>query len=41
MQRDIDTQLKLIADNSESPQLEVFTKLVEEEDKELPSNEEV
>ena len=41
LQRDIEAQLKQNAENAETPLTDLFARFVEEEEKDLPSNEEV
>ena len=41
LQKDIESQLKHNLENAEPPLSDVLTHLIEDEDKELPSNEEV
>ena len=41
LEKDIDAQLRLVAENNEQPMLEVLTNLIDEEDKDVASSEEV
>lgn len=41
LEKDIDSQLRVVAENNEQPMQEVLNNLIDEEDKELPSSEEV